>query len=223
MAPDLAIIIPAGPGDHAWRALLPQLADARARDVVLVVARCEDDTVEPLPGNVTLVRSAAGRARQLNAGVHVTDAGWLWFLHADSRIASSTIPALRRFITDDATAIGYFDLRFLHDGPRLMWLNALGAHLRSRWLGLPFGDQGLLMPRRVYDAIGGFNEGIGGGEDHAAVWAARARGVPVRAVRAPLYTSARKYAQLGWWATTRRHVRLTLEQARRFSRRESPS
>jgi glycosyltransferase A (GT-A) superfamily protein (DUF2064 family) len=220
MRPGLAIIIPAGPGDRAWEGLLPQLADARALEVVLVLAQFENDTVERLPANVTLVRSAPGRAHQLNAGARRTDADWLWFLHADSRIGASTLGALHRFVEADATAIGYFDLRFLRDGPRLMFLNTLGAHARSRLLGLPFGDQGLLMPRRVYDAIGGFDEHIGAGEDHAAIWTARALDIPLRALRAPVYTSARKYAQRGWWATTREHVRATVEQARRFSRQE---
>lgn len=223
MRPSLAIVVPAGPGDRAWEALLPQLDDARMCEVVLVLAQLEDDVVERLPANVTLLRSAAGRARQLNAGATRTDADWLWFLHADSRIVASTLDALHRFVDADETAIGYFDLRFLHDGPRLMFLNTLGAHVRSRLLGLPFGDQGLLMPRRVYDAIGGFDEHVGAGEDHAAIWAARALDIPLRALRAPVYTSARKYAQRGWWATTRDHVRATVEQAQRFSRQGQPS
>ena len=221
MVPSLAIVIPAGPGDRAWQTLLPQLAGAGAREVVLVLAQCDNDPVDAAPSDVTLVTSPAGRARQLNAGVASTDADWLWFLHADSRIVPPTVDALRRFVEDDETAIGYFDLRFLRDGPRVMFLNTLGAHVRSRLLGLPFGDQGFLMPRRVYDEIGGFNEDIGSGEDHAAVWAARSRGIPLRPLRAPLYTSARKYAQRGWSTTTLHHLRLTLEQARRFSRHES--
>jgi glycosyltransferase A (GT-A) superfamily protein (DUF2064 family) len=220
MRPSLAIVIPAGPGDRAWEGLLPQLAAARAREVVLVLAQFEDDAVDQLPANVTVVRSIAGRARQLNAGARRTDADWLWFLHADSRIVASTLDALHRFVDADATAIGYFDLRFLRDGPRLMFLNTLGAQVRSRMFGLPFGDQGLLMPRRVYDAIGGFDERLGMGEDHAAIWAAHALDIPLRALRAPVYTSARKYAQRGWWTTTREHVRSTVEQARRFSRQE---
>ena len=220
MRPSLAIVIPAGPGDRAWEALLPQLAAARAREVVLVLAQFEDEVVGRLPANVTLVCSAAGRARQLNAGAARTGADWLWFLHADSRIVASTLDALHRFVDADENAIGYFDLRFLRDGPNLMFLNALGALVRSRLLGLPFGDQALLMPRRVYEAIGGFDERIGAGEDHAAIWSARALDIPLRALRAPLYTSARKYAQRGWWATTREHVRSTVDQARRFSRQE---
>lgn len=223
MRPSLAIVIPAGPGDRTWEGLLPQLAAARAREVMLVLAQGDDEVMDTLPANVTVIRSAAGRARQLNAGAVRADADWLWFLHADSRIVAATLYALHRFVETDETAIGYFDLRFLRDGPRLMFLNTLGALVRSRLLGLPFGDQGLLMPRRVYDAIGGFDEHVGAGEDHAAIWAARALDIPLRALRAPVYTSARKYAQRGWWATTRDHVRATAQQARRFSRPEQVS
>ena len=220
MGPSLAIVVPAGPGDRAWAALLPQLADTRAHQIVLALAQGDDQVVDALPANVTVIHSVAGRARQLNAGAARTDADWLWFLHADSRIVASTLGALHRFVDADETAIGYFDLRFLRDGPRLMFLNTLGTHVRSRLLGLPFGDQGLLMPRRVYEAIGGFDEHLGVGEDHAAIWTARSRDIPLRALRAPVYTSARKYAQLGWWATTHEHVRETMAQARRFSRQE---
>jgi hypothetical protein len=102
-----------------------------------------------------------------------------------------------------------------------MALNTIGANLRSRWLGLPFGDQGLLMPRRVFEALGGFAERHQGGEDHAMVWSARRSGVPLQALRAPIFTSARKYAHRGWWATTAEHLRLTCAQAWRFSRNES--
>lgn len=218
MSPTLAIVVPAGPGDRAWGDLLPQLNAIGAQDLVLV--RCEGDSMEALPAKVTLVVSAAGRARQLNAGAAATGADWLWFVHADSRIVAATVDALRRFIENDEAAIGYFDLRFQNDGPRLMFLNAFGAYLRSRWLGLPFGDQGLLMPRRVYDAIGGFNERIPSGEDHALVWTARIGHIPLHPLRAPIYTSARKYAQRGWWATTREHLRLTVRQAHVFSRQQ---
>ena len=220
MLPSLAIVVPAGPGDSAWQGLLPQLGAAHAQEIALVLPVNEPETSVDLPGNVTVVLSAVGRARQLNAGATATGADWLWFVHADSRVTAATIDALHRFVDADADAIGYFDLRFLDDGPRLTALNTIGARLRSRWLGLPFGDQGLLMSRRVFDAIGGFDDRHRSGEDHALVWSARRLGVPLQALRAPIYTSARKYAQRGWWATTAEHLRLTCAQAWRFSRAE---
>jgi len=218
MQPSLAIVIPAGPGDEAWQGLLPQLGQAHAADIVLVVPRGSPELLATLPANVTVCSAPAGRARQLNAGAMATQADWLWFVHADSRVTAATLAALRRFVAADPDAIGYFDLRFLDDGPRLTWLNTIGANVRSRWLGLPFGDQGLLLPRRVFAALGGFDESEPDGEDHALVWAARRARVPLVALRAPIYTSARKYARGGWWETTRGHLRLTCMQAWRFAR-----
>lgn len=223
MSPNLAIVIPAGPGDYAWHGLVPQLEAAHAREIALVLPMGGPETPSAVPDNVTVVTSAVGRARQLNAGAAATCAGWLWFVHADSRVTAATIHALHRFVAADPSAIGYFDLRFLGDGPRLTVLNAVGAQLRSRWLGLPFGDQGLLMPRRVFEAIGGFHGHLHGGEDHALIWSARKLEVPLQALRAPIYTSARKYAQHGWWSTTAQHLRLTCAQAWRFSRTEHAS
>lgn len=218
MQPNLAIVIPAGPGDFAWQGLLPLLDEARADEIVLVVPADAPPFPAALPGRIALCTAPTGRAQQLNAGAAATRADWLWFVHADSRVTAATLDALQRFVAADRTAIGYFDLRFLADGPRLVVLNTIGATVRSRWFGLPFGDQGLLMPRRVFEALGGFDEGEPGGEDHALVWAARRGGVPLVALHAPIFTSARKYAQAGWWATTRLHLRLTWTQAWRFAR-----
>ena len=117
--------------------------------------------------------------------------------------------------------MGYFDLRFLADGPALMAINSIGAWLRCRLFGLPFGDQGLLVARSLFDHVGGFDTEIPAGEDHALIWRARAAGARIRAVGAPLYTSARKYAQAGWWRTTLRHLIATLRQAREFSGKTS--
>lgn len=217
MQPGLAIIIPAGPGDEAWRGLLPQLADLKAREIIL--ARADGDAalnLESIPG-LHEVRTRAGRARQLNAGAAASSAEWLWFLHADSRLGPSTASALQGFIARDRSAIGYFNLRFSDDGPGLTAINTFGAWWRCFLFGLPFGDQGFLMPRLVFESLGRFDETEAGGEDHALIWSARKARIPVRRIPAPLYTSARKYAQHGWGKTTRHHLALTWRQAREFS------
>jgi hypothetical protein len=222
MTPSVAIVIPVGPGDTAWRALLPQLEASGAWQIALVLTAGEPEDPYPLSSNVTVVRASTGRAAQLNAGAAAIGADWLWFVHADCRVDASTLAAASGLVAADVAAIGYFDLRFLDDGPRLTALNTVGANLRSRLLGLPFGDQGLLMSRRVFLALGGFDERLSSGEDHALAWTARKAGIPLRRLAAPIYTSARKYAQHGWLQTTLRHVLLTGQQAWHFSRaRES--
>jgi hypothetical protein len=221
----LAVVVPVGPGDALPPPLCGQLAalprDAQVRVVCAKATQAESirALLRAYPGPQWLCTAAPpGRASQQNAGAATAVRDWLWFLHADAMLAPDTLPALARFIAADADALGYFDLHFLDDGPTLMRFNAFGARLRSRWLGLPFGDQGLVLRRATFARLGGFDVALTCGEDHDLVWRTRRAGVPLRAVGAPLYTSARKYAERGWWPTTGRHLRETWRQARRFSR-----
>lgn len=158
------------------------------------------------------VEAPRGRARQMNAAARAARGRWLWFLHADSRLAADSLPALLRFLGRGEAAMGWFDLSF-RDGPRLARLNAWGANRRSALLGLPFGDQGLVLPAADFARLGGYDEGAAYGEDHLLVWAARRGGLPLKRVGAGLSTSARKYARHGWGATTWLHWRLTVLQA----------
>ena len=225
---DLAVVVPIGPGDGAWRALLTDLVPlpATAR-VVLVATRARDLPApnDPLPIGFTAelvsMVTARGRSVQQNAGAAAADRRFLWFLHADCRLDRSTLDALAESLAAEPAALGYFDLRFRDDGPLAVQLNALGAFVRSHWLGLPFGDQGLFLAHDVFERIGGFDPTLDVGEDHALVWAAWRHGIPLRAAGAPIYTSARKYAEDGWLQTTAQHVWLTAAQAWRELRRWS--
>jgi hypothetical protein len=223
MAPELtlSVIVPVGPGDQAWRSLLGDLAVlGQCAEVILVATPTQRPRPaanhEPFPESAARwLEVPAGRARQQNAGAATARGHTLWFLHADSRVPAATVAAAQRFA--GRAAIGYCDLRFQADGPRLVCLNAIGAHIRSRWLGLPFGDQGLILPRDTFHALGGFDESLQAGEDHALIWTARRAHIPLVPLRAPVLTSARRYAEQGWWRTTSRHVRLTIAQARSFA------
>ncbi|MGQ0798614.1 MAG: glycosyl transferase family 2 [Pseudomarimonas sp.] len=211
----LAVVIPVGTGDTAWKGLLPLLAGLPASaEVLLSMTEHDAQGRAKTTPSIRVIRGPAGRGQQLNAGAAGSTRPWLWFLHADSRFDASALRAIERL--GDAPALGYFDLHF-HDGGNAMCVNALGAWLRSRLLGLPFGDQGLLLPRVVFNQLGGFDEQLADGEDHALVWTARRAGVPLRPLRARLSTSARKYSEQGWWQTTAKHLRLTCSQARQFS------
>jgi GT2 family glycosyltransferase len=245
---NLTVVIPVGPGDRLSPALREQLdeqlqdvpvrvvcasaadarrteselsAPARSPDEVRDRTYAEDPELGPGYGcdaRWQVLQSAPGRAIQQNLGAAGASTAYLWFLHADSRLAADTLPALRDFLARDSGALGYFDLRFDDDGPACMRVNAFGARLRSRCLGLPFGDQGLVLPRTAFESLGGFDARIGRGEDHDLVWRARHAGLPLHALEATLYTSARRYAEHGWWRTTVAHLCASVLQAWRFSR-----
>jgi hypothetical protein len=220
-AQELSVIIPIGPGDQAWQGLLDAFAAAglpHACERLLVFADGDPQRAQAPPEAITIT-APAGRARQINAGIDAASGEWLWLLHADSRPCGDTLPALLGWLRKRPRALGWFELAFAQDGPWLARLNACGANLRSRWLGLPFGDQGFLLHREDAARIGAFDPALPYGEDHDWVWRARRGGVPLRAVGGTLATSARRYAEQGWLRTTARHLVRTWRQARREWRR----
>jgi GT2 family glycosyltransferase len=215
----VSIVLPVGPGDRSWPPLHAALCSHAPQAELLPVFATGDPQTAPAGA----LRCAPGRARQQNAGAEAATRDWLWFVHADTRLTPEALPALGTFLARDEPALGWFRLRFAEEGPRALRLrmrcNAVGANWRSRALGLPFGDQGLVLPRAAFARLGGFDTTLACGEDHALVWAARRAGLPLRAIDAALITSARKYAERGWAATTLRHLRLTAVQAWREARR----
>lgn len=222
--PPLSVVVPLGPGETAWRELMADLEALPAGSEVILVAAAgdlQDTTVQrsTVPAR-RWIQAPAGRASQLNAGVAAARHPLLCLLHADSRLPAGSLRRLADSLPG-RNELAYFDLRFT-DGPALMWLNTLGAWIRSRWLGMPFGDQGFVLDRRDFHRLGGFDPQLACGEDHALVWRARRSGLRLKALRAPILTSARKYARDGWWTTTARHLTLTWRQARRFRRDKDP-
>lgn len=217
---NVSIVVPIGPNDTAWRALIGDLTHVgRDAELLLVATQREPADFRELvaAGGPTCrmrwAATAAGRAVQMNFGVAMSDRPFLWFLHADTRLSVDALVALDQAIQSQPYAVSYFDLEFQSDGPSLSRLNALGVRIRSRLFKLPFGDQGLCMSRDAFERLGGFDERTPYGEDHLLIWAAHREKVPVRRVGARISTSARKYRDQGWLRTTVVHGWRTWRQA----------
>lgn len=198
---ELEIRQPYGQKDLALSVVIP-LAAGEARPVRLL---------ESLPQDFEIILARGGtRASSMNRAAEMASGRHLWFVHADTILSSDAVKALQNCLKD-AAVIYYFDLRF--DGNHLMRLTELGVYFRSRCFGIPFGDQALCLSREAFTRIGGYDERISTGEDHVLIQKAHRLGLPVRPVGATILTSARKYAQNGWFRTTWHHLRLTVSQA----------
>jgi rSAM/selenodomain-associated transferase 2 len=137
--------------------LLPAAIASVARDAaeVLVVDGGSSDrtrTVAAAAG-ARVLEAPRGRGPQLDRGARAARGDWLLFLHADTRLDSGWSASIVGLGGDVVGGAFRFALDTARPARRYAeW--AVG--LRSRWLGLPFGDQGLFCRRQAYAATGGF-------------------------------------------------------------------
>ena len=152
----LAVIIPVLNEADRIGALLETLKAIENGEIIVVDGGSADKTVEIARKlGATIVNAPPGRACQMNAGVLATEAERLLFLHADSRLPRDAAAWVRRTLSFEEVSIGAFELRIDGPGTAFRWLEWT-ANLRSRMLGVPYGDQGLFMSRESYEALGGY-------------------------------------------------------------------
>jgi len=215
----LSVVIPTGPNDNAWHQLLNDL-DIFGKELEIIISACQEQPVNiELPGNVQWIQATQGRASQLNAGAKKTRGGLLWFLHADTRLTMEVMNTVQHVIESDVQNLGYFRLKFANDGPRQTQLNAWAANIRSHFFGLPFGDQGFLLNKTIFEKLNGFDETLSLGEDLDFVVRLQAAGISLQELPAELISSSRRYQKYGWLSTTIRHLWLTLYLTHQAKRR----
>jgi len=146
-------------------ALVHAAVQGMVREVVIADGGSTDDTYEIAEAaGARFVRAPRGRGSQLAAGARAAKSAWILFLHADTilqtdweievaklfehissgRVRGPEIAAAFRFALDDFSGAA-----------RLV---EQAVALRCALLKLPYGDQGLLVNRRLYDKVGGYRE-----------------------------------------------------------------
>ncbi len=180
-------------------------ADGLVGEIVVADGGSADGTVELARRCGARVGTCPrGRGPQLAAGAGTATQPWLLFLHADTHLHADWERETRRFIADPANAgrAAYFRLAF-DDPARAARRVERYAAWRSRVLGLPYGDQGLLISRAFYDSIGGFRR-IPIMEDVDLVRRMGRRRLVALDARA--VTSAARYRRAGYLRRGRRNL-----------------
>lgn len=147
---------------------------------------------------VQVIETPPGRGRQLAAGAATAREAWLLFLHADTRLSTGWLTAVHHFIAadDNLKCAGYFRLSFDERSPGSVRVARL-ANWRAHALGLPYGDQGLLIHTSLFNAIGGYREDLDLMEDVDII--RRIGTTRVKRLPADAITSAQRYRTQGWW------------------------
>jgi rSAM/selenodomain-associated transferase 2 len=204
----LSIVIPALNEAAGIRRTLQALAPLRRRghEVIVVDGGSNDGTPQLAAGLCDrLIVSAAGRARQMNAGARAARGGILLFLHADTQLPPLADRAVIEALAGKVW--GRFDVR-IEARHRLLALVAWSMNLRSRLSGIATGDQAIFVRRAAFS---GFPE-IPLMEDVAFSKAMKRRGPPA-CLRLRVSTSGRRWEARGVLRTVLLMWRLRLEYA----------
>ncbi|HEU5006841.1 MAG TPA: TIGR04283 family arsenosugar biosynthesis glycosyltransferase [Jatrophihabitantaceae bacterium] len=124
-------------------------------ELLVVDGGSTDATVESAEPIAPVLRSAPGRAVQMNTGSAHTTGEVLWFVHADTLIEEDALGQLRTALADPRVVGGGLSLRFDRRTPGLDLL-AHASNIRARRLHQIFGDQALFVRRGVFEQVGGF-------------------------------------------------------------------
>lgn len=136
-----------------------------------------------------IVRSDAGRARQMNAAGSTAQGKTLLFLHADSRL-----PQDFGDMIDTSLSWGFFRIRLSGNGLAYRVIEA-AINLRTRVSRVAGGDQGLFFERHFFESLDGFPR-IPLMEDIAISKKARRLAAPF-VIESAITSSSRRWQQRG--------------------------
>ena len=218
----ISVIIPTLNEEGNLPITLRQLANQPDVELIVVDGGSLDRTVRIAQRFTPYVfQTRANRARQMNMGARHATGDILMFLYADTFLLPGALEEMQRRIIGDGAVGGAFDLH-IDSRRRLCKLIARVSSRRSRWLRLPYGNQGIFVWRQVFEALGGFPE-IPIMEDVTFARRSRRAG-RLTFIRSGLVMSGRRWNANGvvrtmlvnWWVATLFLLRVSPRQIRRI-------
>ena len=165
--------------------------------IIIVDADSSDLTIEiSKKYKIKIIKSVKGRGPQLVLGAENANTDWIFFLHSDSIINQNNIIDINKFITNtlNNNKAASFKIKFNTNN---IWSNLLSilVNIRSKYLKLPYGDQGLLISKSFYKNIGGYKN-IPIMEDVEIIRAIGFRNIKI--LNSYIITDAARFENQGW-------------------------
>ncbi len=169
-------------------------------EIIVVDGGSNDGTTELVKSlDIKLIYSLAGRSIQMNCGAKAATGNILLFLHGDTFLPLKFDELLKEILAKPNIIAGAFELGIRGRKRNLRIVEKM-VNWRSRYLQMPYGDQGIFLPAKIFEEIGGFPE-IPIMEDFELIRKLRKRG-EIGIVSKPVLTSGRRWQKLGIFKTT---------------------
>lgn len=203
----ISVIIPTLNSASGLQRCLDRLSKSKLVSEIIVSDGGSHDQTREIAESfgVKILKGAPGRGRQLAQGAKAAQGSWLLFIHSDTFLSPGWESEAEQFMqgggaqenkesTSKNARAAAWTLQFDDDSRPAQLLAALVA-LRCRLLGLPYGDQGLLISAKFYNDLGGYSE-IPLMEDVELVRKIGRRRLTL--LKTPVITSAERYRRDGY-------------------------
>lgn len=225
----LSVVIPTLNAEHHLPELLAQLeghVGGHVDEIIITDGGSTDKTLAiALAAKTRIAMGCKGRGWQLSRGVKwgatrgeegatatdrekrkTSSEDWLLFLHADTQLGDNWLDAVQHHINHFPSRSGYFRFILDADGFWPRWIE-LCVRLRCTFLALPYGDQGLLIRRDVFESAGGYPDWPLFEDVQIVRSLGRRR---LRALRADAITSPERYEKQGYMRRSFRNLGLLM-------------
>ena len=156
----ISIIIPTINEASNLPLLLSDLSDIQKEgEIIIVDCGSEDKTVDvaKIYGAKVFKSEQRNRGLQLDIGAKSSKGDWLIFLHADTRLTHNWFKKINLVLQGEKKNIYYFKFKINHKKLIYRVLEIL-VNFRSKFFKQPYGDQGLIIHRKIYFKNNGFRK-----------------------------------------------------------------
>lgn len=196
----ISVVIPALNEERNIASTICQVLSGFNTEAIVVDGGSSDRTRERAAAEGAIVISSSpGRAGQMNAGARQVTGDILLFLHADSILPPAWDVQVRKIMNWSGVSLGFFSFAIEGDFAGRKWVE-WGTNIRSRLFKRPYGDQGMFLRKKVFEALGTFPE-VPILEDLMLLKQAKRQG-KICCTNSVLFTSGRRWKKFGFIKTT---------------------
>ena len=160
LIPNLSIIIPTLNESQNLPLILSDLSEIFDKSEILIIDSTSKDKTEDIAniyGTKFFRVNQKNRGLQLNFGAKRSVGKWLLFIHADSRLSSDWSDEIKKVMEIKPYSIYFFKFK-LKNKNLIFRLLELFVNIRCFIFRNPYGDQGILINKKVFTRNNGFKE-----------------------------------------------------------------